>query len=189
MSLGKSKENIEDISNKVVNNYNPNPKIDIGYVDIINIAEKLGFEVMSMKLPEEEDGFIIINESSSVLSYRHINKLIGVNYNRSLAWKRFIIAHELGHYYLEYANNPNDLFGMYASRESNKGRSKDENKADFFAACLLMPRVFFEKAFNDIKRTFKDGKVDMAYMIFTLSQKFIVTERMAQRRIEELGLK
>ncbi len=180
-------EKIEEISIQVIESYNPDKDVDNGYVNIINIAKKLGFMVGNIELSDDEDGFIIINDNESLIPNKSVSKVIGVNSTRSLAWKRFIIAHEIGHYYLHYSGESNKLEGMYAHRENKKGKGKDENEADFFAACLLMPATFFVEVFNQLKDKF-DNELDKSYIVTTLAQKFIVTERMAQRRIKELGL-
>lgn len=59
--------------------------------------------------------------------------MIGVNHERDLFTKRFIIAHELDHYILHGENKP-----IFAQREKTHGRTPEENEIDFFAACLLM---------------------------------------------------
>ena len=101
---------------------------DIGYVDntdaidVIEIAKKLGFEVGNAVLKDDVDGFILVEEGKSELLGIKTDKLIGVNSTRNLAWKRFIIAHEIAHYVLQYSKVNNN--GMFAHRDHRKG--KDE---------------------------------------------------------------
>ena len=72
---------------------------------------------------------------------------------------------------------------MY-KRQHIKGKNDEENDADFFAANLLMPRKKFVDAYNELK----DKQLDLDEIVILLSNKFVVTSRTAERRIEELGL-
>ena len=116
-------------------------------VDVIDVAKRLGFVVGNAVLNEEDDGFIVVEEGRKEIMGIKTDKLIGVNSDRSLAWKRFIIAHELGHYVLHFKEK--NLKGLYAHRDHKRGRDELENEADFFAANLLMPRESFENKYKD----------------------------------------
>lgn len=158
---------------------------EIGYVDIIGIAKGLDFSVGNATLSNEEDGFIFVNEGNKIFPNLPGNKLIGVNSKLSLQWKRFVIAHELGHYFLHYIDNAVKYKGMYAHRENAKGKGQEEQEADYFAACLLMPKELFSKRYDDLS---KAGKLSNSDIALLLAKEFIVTPVMAGRRIEELEL-
>lgn len=151
-------------------------------IDIIDIAHKMGFAVGNAILKDDMDGFIIVDESKKEILGIKTDKLIGVNSERELSWKRFIIAHEIAHYVLHYS--PEKDNGMYAHRDHKKGKNKQENEADFFAANLLMPRDKFVSKYKE----FKAKGLSLEETILLLADKFIVTQITAQRRIEELGL-
>ena len=151
-------------------------------VDVIDVAKRLGFVVGNAVLNEEDDGFIVVEEGRKEIMGIKTDKLIGVNSDRSLEWKRFIIAHELGHYILHFKEK--NLEGLYAHRDHNRGHNELENEADFFAANLLMPRESFEKKYKEKKQEYRNDKD----IVDALSKHFIVTVRMAERRIEELKL-
>jgi Zn-dependent peptidase ImmA (M78 family) len=75
----------------------------------------------------------------------------GIFYNGSIAsegFRRFTVAHELGHYFL--AGHYKHIFADGNSRhESDSGFSSDdpyEREADAFAAALLMPEELFRTA-------------------------------------------
>ena len=172
--------NIENSVNNLFKEINYN--IDKCPVDVINIAQKLGFVVGNAILNEEDDGFIIIEEGKNEIMGINTDKLIGVNSARSLEWKRFIIAHEIGHYILDYKQK--NLKGLYAHRDHKKGHNVSENEIDFFAANLLMPRDSFTNKYNIIKQIFSDN----TDIINALANTFIVTVNMAERRIKELNL-
>ena len=151
-------------------------------VDIIAIAKALEFEVGNAALDEDDDGFILVNDKVNSLFGVKTSRLIGVNANRGLAWKRFIIAHEIGHYILHYSSmNQN---GLYAHRDRKKGKSDIENDADFFAANILMPKEKFQEQFDSLK----SKGLNKDEMIVLLSEKFVVPAKSAERRLEELGL-
>lgn len=155
---------------------------DSDAVDVIDIAKKAGFAVGNAMLDDDEDGFIIVQDGVKEILGIHTDKLIGVNSARTVEWKRFIVAHELAHYVLHYAYEKHN--GIYAHREHIKGKNDEENDADFFAANLLMPRKKFVDAYNELK----DKQLDLDEIVILLSNKFVVTSRTAERRIEELGL-
>ena len=153
-----------------------------GELDVIAVAKALGFIVGISALPDWDDGFILVDKVTE-----HIKKLIGfltdkaigVNADRDLPTKRFIIAHEIGHYMLHY--NENDGI-LYARREGIKGKPAEENDADYFAACLLMPQKYFKKRYDELK-----GKGLLDDDIFTLLQKdFNTPYESVKRRLKEI---
>lgn len=100
-------------------------------IDIVDLAENIGFIVGNALLKNDEDGFIISNPDVDVVPGFPSNKIIGVNSNRDYFLKRFIIAHELGHYTLADVGEK-----LFAHRENKIGKSKEENEFDFFC-CLF----------------------------------------------------
>lgn len=151
-------------------------------VDVVEVAKKLGFAVGSAGLDEGVDGFIIIQEGQKEILGIKTDKLIGVNAANGLTWKRFTVAHEIGHYMLHY--NREQDHGMYAHREHAKGKDETENEADYFAANLLMPREKFKAKYDELK-----GKgLSEEELTVLLADKFIVTQPMVKRRFEELGI-
>lgn len=151
-------------------------------IDVISVAKKLGFIVANAGLSEDMDGFIIVEEGENDILGIHTDKLIGVNASKGLDWKRFTIAHEIGHFILHYDRDA--VNGMYAHREHVKGKNETENEADFFAANLLMPREKFLQKYDELK--IKGLSIDE--MIILLADKFGVTQPTIKRRFEELGL-
>jgi Zn-dependent peptidase ImmA (M78 family) len=174
------RKSIEKKSNKLlVENLN---NIE-GPIDIIELAQRIGFRVGLASLPNEEDGFIIVdNDITTIetLTGITVDKVIGINSKRDLQTKRFIIAHEIGHYILHYETEESG--GMYAHRENRKGKDKKENEADFFAACLLMPKKSFKERYDELKR--KDVKKSDIELL--LQNYFNVPKESVERRIEEV---
>lgn len=157
-------------------------KDDADSIDVIEVAQKLGFVVGNAMMDDDIDGFIIVEQGKEKILGSKTDKLIGVNAKKDLAWKRFIIAHEIGHYVLHYEENANN--GMYAHRDHKKGKNEKENDVDFFAANLLMPRDKFCKKYNELA----EKNLSRDEMIILLAEKFGVTRRMTERRLGEVGL-
>jgi Zn-dependent peptidase ImmA (M78 family) len=73
--------------------------------------------------------------------------VIGVNKKEALTRQRFTIAHELGHALLHHGEEvrfDKDFRINLRSEASGLGVHIEEIEANFFAACLLMPRRFLE---------------------------------------------
>lgn len=117
------------------------------YVDVVSFVQNLGFVVGNAALDDNEDGFLAMRPSNFVEKGDNLSsdKIIGVNAKRTLDWKRFIIAHEFAHSVLHYKEGQ-----VYLHREHIKGKNRDENDADFFAASLLMPRDSFIRVYNEL---------------------------------------
>lgn len=145
------------------------------YVDVIKLAHFAGFKVgETSRLPFKEDGFISISKDKQKL-------LIGVNNDRSFEDKRFIVAHELAHYFLHYKDSNTGDAIMH--REHVKGKNEQENNADYFAACILMPTKSFSKIYNELH---KKG-CSLTEIIDYLQLVFRTPRESIKRRIEEIS--
>ncbi|QGQ25807.1 ImmA/IrrE family metallo-endopeptidase [Gimesia benthica] len=89
------------------------------------------------------------SSSSGVSGYLiRVGDQFGIQYATHIkveGFKRFTVAHELGHYFLP--GHPEHLFpngeGIHHSMSGFISSDKFERQADFFAAALLMPRDLF----------------------------------------------
>lgn len=143
------------------------------------MAKKIGFVVGNANLSDKEDGFIIVNSDEKELLGLNANKIIAVNSKREFCLKRFIIAHELGHYLLREDNQK-----IFAHRENKIGKNEEENEFDYFAACLLMPKEKFEEKTSILmNKGIKDDE-----LIYELSNSFQVPSESVRRRFDELEL-
>lgn len=169
-----NKHNIEQKANYLLESI----KYNGGEVDVLTVAQTLGFVVGIAALPSNDNGFILINHSKECIN--HIigvptNKAIGVNAYLDLQTRRFIIAHEIGHYKLHY----NENIDSFARCEFLYQVSREEIESDFFASCLLMPQKYFTQRYNELKN--KDlSKEDM---ITLLQKSFNVPEEKLKQRI------
>jgi Zn-dependent peptidase ImmA (M78 family) len=149
--------------------------------DIVELAQKMGFVVGNVALDENEDGFIIVNENDKTLLGTSSNKVIAVNARLDYHFKRFIIAHELGHYILE-GGNKNQL---YAHRNNKtEERNDKEQEVDRFAASLLMPRDVFRSKLESIHKY----EQSLPKCVHMLKNIFKAPLECVLRRIQELGL-
>ena len=167
------KKKIEEITVGLLHKYGFKQGTDT-YVDIVMLAKSLGFKVgESGKLPHLDDGFIAVSKDKQDL-------IIGVNNARSFEEKRFIVAHELAHYFLHYSNANLEVAVMH--REHIKGKGADENDADYFAACILMPQESFKKQYQILL----DGNLDAYTIIDKLQEIFKTPRESVERRIKEV---
>ncbi len=145
------------------------------YIDIVDFAQKWGFSVGNAFLPDREDGFIAIRPISRT---EKPEKTIGVNINRPLYFKRFIIAHEFAHSILHYKNGE-----IFLHRENKKGKDDEENDADYFAAALLMP----EKSFSRTYHQYKSEKMAENEIYLKLAEIYKAPLESVLRRISEVN--
>lgn len=116
-------------------------------VQIIEIAKSLGFKVFEMSLPEDDlSGLIGID-----LEYEEkfgTDKVIAVNSNDNYGHKRFTIAHEIAHYIFDFdEKNQISYYDTYYTNEHSN--TPQEKRANYFAACLLMPEKEFTKKYKE----------------------------------------
>ena len=181
------KERIQEQVQGLLNEWHYNDEKDT-YVDIIKFAQAQGFIVGTADLPDSEDGFLLIDPKGDTLPHAvsasaasSKRKIIGVNRERSLEWKRFVIAHELAHSFIHW--NPEMEKGIYLHRENRKGKDEQENDADFFAACLLMPRKSFKSEYEKLSAA-GYSRTDTC---FKLVEIFKAPFESVSRRIDEVA--
>ncbi len=149
-------------------------------VEIVSLANKMGFIVGNASLDDKEDGFIAVDKKQTLFGTSS-NKVIGVNSTRDYFFKRFVIAHELGHYVLDDGCNK----AIYAHREHKPDpRREEEQDKDFFAACLLMPRKAFLAKYHETQ----EKESLLSKQIIELQKTFKVPLISIMKRLEELNL-
>lgn len=167
------KQAITDIANDLLKRYGYDQETD-PFVDASGLAAYVGFIVgESKQLQFLDDGFMYASEDRKKL-------IIGVNDDRTWEEKRFIVAHELAHYFLHYKNS--NLKETIMHREHVKGKDEQENDADFFAACVLMPEQSFKRLYEELK----GKKYSFVDIIDYLQAVYKTPRESIKRRIEEL---
>lgn len=152
-------------------------------VTIVNICTKLGFKVFQDEIKEDIHAYILVD--NGLKEKFDTSKIIVVNIKDNFMRRRFSVAHELGHYFINY--NPSSSSPYFNAFEmSHNSLDPNEKKADYFAACLMMP----EKQFSDkYKELSKKGKLDFFEIVDKLSQLFAVPPASVEKRIvDELKL-
>jgi hypothetical protein len=111
-------------------------------VQPIAIARAQGIEVHAK--PESAQGvsgMLVKSGDAFAIAY--------ATHVKNEGFRRFSIAHELGHYFLP--GHPEAVFENGVVHASHAGFVSDQSieiEADYFAACLLMPRELFVRAMN-----------------------------------------
>ncbi|MCR5837190.1 MAG: ImmA/IrrE family metallo-endopeptidase [Lachnospiraceae bacterium] len=150
------------------------------YIDVIDIAKKLGFTLGNATFIDETDGFITIDDRKGNLLGTNSSMIIGVNSKLSIEWKRFIIAHEIAHYELHCDKSQ---YSLSYSHIEKSGKNKKDIEADHFAINLLMPRDKFRKKFEEL-----ENNLDYRNKISSIAKYFMVAESMAENRARELRM-
>ena len=178
-----SKEKIEEIERRV-----SEVLVDYGIydenvdsLDVVCLARSRGFSVRNASLKDSEDGFLLLQPDPVRIKGELVDgKIIAVNRERSGPYKRFVVAHEFGHYALNHCKEGK----AYLHRETQTGKNEVENEADYFAAALLMPREAFRRCYQELA----DRGVPEKERHIRLAAQYRVPVESARRRIEELDL-
>jgi Zn-dependent peptidase ImmA (M78 family) len=107
------------------------------HVEIEKIVKTRGITIRMMDL-KEISGLVVRDGTATV---------IGVNKMHALTRRRFTIAHECAHALLHEGKEvryDKDFRVDFRSGMSSLGVDVEEMEANFFAACILMPRRFLE---------------------------------------------
>lgn len=175
------KRDIELKVNNLLETHKNIPLYDGWEVNVVTLANDVGFVVGHAMLPEGTEGIIAVDKDQESLLGTGSNMVIAVSPKMDRSEQRFIIAHEMGHYFLrKKVESP-----IYAHRETAHGRDEQENDADYFAACLLMPKERFVSAMNGLKAM--DESMSKEGIATRLSKQFGVSELAAYRRIGEVS--
>ena len=161
-------------------------------VNVWQIARHLGLEVLEANFKTENvSGSIIVTEEMpDLLKPFNTNKAIILNRNEDSKVQAFTVAHELGHYVMDISEKSSFFENYHISKEKKKILSQDEkyrkmieDRADKFAAMLLMPKKeFIEYYENSIMKDTKEIYEEMA-------NKFMVPIAGVKKRFEELNIK
>lgn len=154
--------------------------------DPVKFAKKLGFSVFLADF-DEIDGIIIVNEYEKKIGKFENNKIIAVNSSASKPCKRFIIAHELAHYIQASSKETGKI--VYAQRDhcpfpGTGIRDREEQKTDYMAAALLMPKEEFKKDWEILQNDYPG--MNELEKIERLKEKYVVDEKAVKRRISEI---
>lgn len=148
-------------------------------VPIVELCNYYGIKVFTEYLKNDVSGFIVAQKEN----YKDYgtNRVIVVNSFDSAARQRFTIAHELGHYILHKGEKE-----LYAHRDVGEN-NLTEREANIFASNLLMPESLVKSFLNNLQEEYW-GFISDTQKIFSLAEKFAVSNLAAKVRLEQLKL-
>lgn len=138
-------------------------------VPVEQIAEKMNIQI----------NYAPSFEYSGILIRKNGGALMGINTNESPARRRFTIAHELGHFFLE---NTTAVSIDYRDSSNRPEKTIFEKRADDFAANLLMPRQLLVKDFKKLEGSYEERLV-------ILSERYQVSNEAMMWRLKNLNLR
>ena len=169
-------DEMEDILSRFLKHYNIEL---IPPVDIFDVLYKIGFDVRGAKFDEALDGLILVNEEISIIKGFDSNKVIAYNCNKNIMEKKFIVAHELAHYIEEKVKNIDTRIVVAArDHEGNYSSDKNEQRKDYIAAAILIPK-------DDLKKRFSKSHSE-ANVAEKIAGFYNVELTLAKRRIAEV---
>ena len=150
-------------------------------IPVVEIAEKYGFVVVEKFLTNDESGYMVLCNEGIDIQGKKLTKIIVVNSVENPYRKRFTIAHELGHYFLEYKDKEHDLSGnivVHRDNTFNSNNREKEDDADMFAGELLMPTDILENELKKLKQ------IDLLFSSIpeAIARKFAVSYSAAAKR-------
>lgn len=148
---------------------------DYGFHNIFEAAEKIGYRVIRYPIGADSLlGFALFRDS---------DRIVFSNSSQILSREIFSIAHEIGHQKLHILEQENTVI-----RDDNfSERDENEVQANYFAACLLMPKDKVEKFF---RLELNDKSVDLwnGLDIARLQTAFSVSYDMTLIRLKTLNI-
>ena len=121
-------------------------------IQIIDVANNYNFVVVEAVLDNDESGFLMIDNEGVSINGTLQKRIICVNHTDSPLRKRFTIAHELGHFFLEIEGKEEGK-NFVVHRESSESIDRvKEREADLFASELLIPTALLEKELQNLTK-------------------------------------
>lgn len=123
-----------------------------------------------------------LGDVSGLLVRSGNSAIIGVNSSQHRVRRRFTIAHEFGHFLLHegISHHVDHSYRVnFRSEESSMATNVEEIEANFFAACLLMPKKFL-----DMDRAVE--ALDSDSMVRQLAKNYDVSQHAMSLRLANL---
>lgn len=124
-------------------------------------------------LPRVEVHYLPARHLSGAISWRRGKWRILINSNNSRGRQAFSLGHELKHLIDHPVRGT-----IYRDSRFGTAEAAAERAADYFAACLMMPRAWLKRCFYD--EGFRDPQV--------LARRFNVSAPAMRYRFDQLGL-
>jgi predicted transcriptional regulator len=114
-------------------------------IDVARIAAYYGVHVREEPLAGM-DGRIVRDETSAIVTVRE-----SIDFS---AQKRFVIAHELGHFFLHPKARQIEMVNEHQTMNWSEKQEIEEYEANLFAAELLMPQALFKPRISNEEPSF-----------------------------------
>lgn len=153
---------------------------------IFRIIEEFGIKLYVTSFLDEGISGVIYANGTTKDGFG-FDKVILMDEDEQLEHRRFVAAHELGHYLFdclceEKYDNKNILFCETYPKCNHE--SDKETRADLFAAELLMPEILFVEKYDDVM----DKTKDIKFTIDFLSKYFKTKPSSIKKRIREVHI-
>ncbi len=185
-SLSKEEqlEFLENIAKKILIKATGETSLSSDAIDIFSLVKNEGFLIQTMYMDPQTTGMLLVDDEHPIEDTGS-NKLIIIGkfpHNDNSYFKgRFITAHEYAHYILHKHGQQ-----QFAHRDQRSSDCNDlqEWQADTLARCLLMPQDQMKKL---IQKHVNEDSVDIGALVDCISSRFMVTQKKAMQRLDELG--
>ena len=156
-----------------------------GPTPIVAIAGAFGISTFKeANMPEDISGNIYVGGTTRDIY--NTDRVIVVGDREEYFHQRFIVAHELAHYLMDYVGSPesSDRRLLFSRTYPRKGHDSDvEIRADRFAAELLMPAKQFIRQYL---KAMENSGYHMRYTVIYLSNYFETKKSSVERRMKEV---
>lgn len=150
-------------------------------IPVVHIATQLGFSVYSSSFEDDRVAGIMADSSEPVAPFEE-KRVMVINNKDYTERQNFTVAHEIAHFVL-HCNSKDNFFERYRHGLDKNQRPEIENSANAFAAALLMP----EKMVRDFVSALPQEYI-RTQIISAIAKKFIVPDKAAERRLQELNI-
>lgn len=141
--------------------------------ELMNVTEPPFPEQAIEYLPRVEVRYLKSRRLAGAISWRRAKWRVVVNSDDTWGRQRFSLAHELKHL-IDHPMRD----ALYADSQYGSAEVAAERAADYFAACLLMPKMWVRRVYYD--EGFRDPRV--------LAKRFKVSAQAMRYRFDQLGL-
>ena len=152
---------------------------EIGYVDVVSVNKILEKENIFLYSLDEKDWEKTIKDQdmnrAQALLYKKDDKKVILLNSKEVSNSKISISHEIGHLYLHMNE---ESIQMFCHHGGNRVDKVQEDEADYFAACLLMPERLVRGFCNKVEKP----NLEMFSKIFGVEIETVI------RRFQELNI-
>lgn len=177
MLTEQKKEEINNVIHALQRQY---PELTVPAFDITSfLITNESFSIATMYIDDDTTGMLIVDDDNHIQNTT-THRLIIINGMLQekpdyIQRRRFITAHEYGHFSLHKKESK-----QYAHRDTQSKEKPEEIEAEYFARCLLMP----EKTIKELLNLKTIQELGLREKINTVARMFNVTTSKAQQRLQ-----